>query len=76
MTEAVNTGDIPAELKLFGPVQLYVGDPVPLTPNALSVIAVPTQSGFGDASTLVIVGNAFTVTVVVVCVTLVQPAPG
>jgi hypothetical protein len=49
---------------------------VPLTPVALRVIAVPTQSGFGDALTLVIVGNAFTTTAPVTAVALVQPVPG
>jgi hypothetical protein len=52
---------------------LYVG--VPLTPVALRVMAVPVQSGFGDALTLVIVGKAFTVTIAVTEVALVQPAP-
>jgi hypothetical protein len=73
---AVNTGDTDASLKPFGPVQLYVGAPVPVTPVAVSVIAVPTQSGFGDAFTLEIVGSGFTVTVDVTEVALVQPAPG
>jgi hypothetical protein len=49
---------------------------VPLTPVALRVIPVPTQSGFGDALTLVIVGNAFTVTAAVTDVALPQPPPG
>ena len=49
---------------------------MPLTPVALRVIAVPTQSGLGDALTLVIVGNAFTSTAGVTEVALVQPVPG
>ena len=49
---------------------------MPLTPVALRVIAVPVQSGFGVALTLVMVGKAFTVTVEVTDVALVQPAPG
>ena len=73
---AVNAGDKLASLKPFGPVQLYVGDPMPLTPAALNVTDEPTHSRFGNALTLVIIGNAFTVTVVVVAVALVQPPPG
>ena len=49
---------------------------MPLTPVAVNVILVPTHNGFGEALTLVIVGNAFTVTDVVVAVALVHPAPG
>ena len=49
---------------------------MPLTPVALRVITVPTQSGFGVALTLVIVGKAFTVTAEVTDVALVQPVPG
>ena len=48
---------------------------MPLTPVALNVIAVPTHSGFGDALTLVIVGNGLTVTAEVTDVLLVQPVP-
>jgi len=73
---AVNEGAALAELKLLGPVQLYVGEPVPLTPAALSVIADPAHNGFGDALTLVTVGNAFTVTIEVFFMALVHPAPG
>ena len=62
MVVAVNDGAALAELKLFGPLQLYVGLPVPLTPVALRFIAVPTQRANGDALTLVIVGNELTVT--------------
>ena len=61
---------------MFGPLQLYVGEPVPVTPAALNVIPVPTHNGFGEALTLVIVGTAFTVTVEEVLVALVQPIPG
>jgi hypothetical protein len=49
---------------------------VPLTPVALKVVAAPTQSGFGEALTLAIVGNAFTVTGAVTEIELVQPVLG
>ena len=49
---------------------------MPLTPVAVRFSVVPTQRGFGNALTLVIVGNAFTVTVDVTDVALVHPAPG
>ena len=65
-----------ADVKLLGPLQLYVAEPVPVTPVALRFNVVPTHNGFGDALTLVIVGNAFTVTAVVTDVALVQPLPG
>jgi len=53
-----------------------VGDPVPVTPVALRFNVAPTQSGFGEALTLPIVGNAFTVTIGVDAEALTQPAPG
>jgi len=46
---------------------------VPLTPAALRFNTVPTQSGFGVALTLVIVGTALTVTKDVTDVLLVHP---
>src|SRR4051794_21863580 len=57
---AVNDGAAVASLKPFGPVQLYVGVPVPATPLALRLIVDPTHSVDGTALTLVIVGSAFT----------------
>ena len=49
---------------------------MPLTPVAVRFSVVPIQSGFGEAVTLVMVGNAFTVTVAVTDAALVQPPPG
>lgn len=53
-----------------------MGDPVPVTPEALRFMVDPTHNGNGLALTLPIVGNALTVTVGVPEVALVQPAPG
>ena len=49
---------------------------MPVTPVALNVIDVPVHSSVGFALTLVIVGNALTVTGDVTDVLLVQPVPG
>ena len=49
---------------------------MPLTPVAVNVILVPTHNGFGEALTLVIVGNGLTVTAGVTDVLLVHPVPG
>jgi hypothetical protein len=73
---AVKDGATLVELNPFGPLQLYAGVPVPLTPVALRLNVVPVHKGFGDALILVKVGNALTVTDVVVCTVLVQPEPG
>ena len=73
---AVNAGEVAVEANVLGPLQLYVGEPVPLTPTALKVAPVPTHSAFGEALILVMVGKAFTVTVDVDEFALVQPVPG
>ena len=58
----------------MGPLHAYVtGVPVPVTPVALKVIDVPTHNWPGVAVTVVIVGTAFTDTVPVCAVKLVQP---
>ena len=71
MVVAVNVGAALAELKLLGPVQLYTGLPVPLTPVAVRLIIDPVQSDDGDALSPVIAGNVFTVTGVI---TWLQPS--
>jgi hypothetical protein len=57
---AVKDGATLVELNPFGPLQLYAGLPVPLTPVALRLTVVPVHKGFGDALILAIVGAAFT----------------
>jgi hypothetical protein len=57
-----------------GPVQLYdVADPVPVIPEAVRVIGLPSQTGFGVADKVVIVGTGLTVTVETLRVALEQP---
>jgi hypothetical protein len=72
----VPVDDAAVEVKPAGPLQLYDGEPVPLTPIALKVDAVPTQKKLGDMLIEEMVGTGFTETIDVVLIVLVHPAPG
>jgi hypothetical protein len=66
----------PVVVDIPGPLQLYVGVPVPPVSVAVSVIAPPEQRLLDDAVTLLIAGCIFMVTDEVVAVALaVQPVP-
>jgi hypothetical protein len=60
-----NVVDAPVVVVIPGPLQLYVGVPVPPASVAVRVIAPPEQRLLDDAVTVLIVGCALTVNVAV-----------